>query len=637
MQGSLPKGRDMGAVIGLRFGTIRPILRRGRAQLVAGTAAFALLAVLLPAGSAFASPPEFPGGYLYPTDTTSVSAGWLLQGDGCPSPSGYVSGYFHLGVDFPRPAGSAVYAIDDGTALPHSNDWDREGNKGVGIVHTDADGARFVALYGHIRSNLSAGDTVRRGQQIGTIGPFSGGSHLHFGVHPGTSLPSSGQGMLPCSQWGSTNGFVDPLAYLRDRRPSGGSGQSSCEDLTADRSLVRERGQDAVYVLAGGAAFHFRSRDNLETAGYSMDAVCEVEPGWVEQRRRFPGDGTHLQPHDGPGVRTVAGRALFGWTSADAFRAADHDFGRVIRVDAVHIGSSGRFRSLPTDGTHLQPHDGPGVRTVAGGALFGWTSADAFREAGHDFDRVVRVQGHHLGTEGRFASMPTDGTHLQPHDGPGVRTVAGGALFGWTSADDFRAAGYDFNQVVRVQSHHIGDDGRFGSIPRDGTILTELGSGISWLVEGGYRQITESTGTIVDGRHLTGIPQHEEGAAGRFPFIDVDPESAHADAIELLASSQVARGCSADRFCPSDPVTRAQMASFLTRALGYNVPEASPGFDDVVEGDVHAGAIAALAVEGVTDGCAPDRFCPSDPVTRAQMASFLVRATTSPEMSREAP
>ena len=95
-----------------------------------------------------------------------------------------------------------------------------------------------------------------------------------------------------------------------------------------------------------------------------------------------------------------------------------------------------------------------------------------------------------------------------------------------------------------------------------------------------------------------------------------------------LQSEGVTAGCRTDplRYCPDSPVTRGQMASFLVRA--FDLEEASAaGFADV-EGSVHTGAIDALAASEVTAGCSADPllFCPNDPVTRGQMATFLVRA-----------
>jgi hypothetical protein len=40
--------------------------------------------------------------------------------------------------------------------------------------------------------------------------------------------------------------------------------------------------------------------------------------------------------------------------------------------------------------------------------------------------------------------------------------------------------------------------------------------------------------------------------------------------------------------------------------------------------------IEQLAAEGVTGGCGVGKFCPDEPLTRAQMAVFLVRAFDLP-------
>ena len=111
-------------------------------------------------------------------------------------------------------------------------------------------------------------------------------------------------------------------------------------------------------------------------------------------------------------------------------------------------------------------------------------------------------------------------------------------------------------------------------------------------------------------------------------FSDVDADTWWAPFVERLAVLGVTAGCATDpdRYCPDDSVTRAQMATFLTRAFDL---ESAPSFGFVdTEGNTHAVRIDALAAAGVTVGCAtdPDRYCPDDSVTRAQMATFLTRA-----------
>lgn len=106
-------------------------------------------------------------------------------------------------------------------------------------------------------------------------------------------------------------------------------------------------------------------------------------------------------------------------------------------------------------------------------------------------------------------------------------------------------------------------------------------------------------------------------------FRDVPATHPHAGAIGALAARGITTGCDRDRFCPEDTVSRAQMATFLRRAL--NLSERAPsGLTDVT--GTHAGSIGALQHAGITQGCSATRFCPVDRVHRAQMATFLQRA-----------
>ena len=98
---------------------------------------------------------------------------------------------------------------------------------------------------------------------------------------------------------------------------------------------------------------------------------------------------------------------------------------------------------------------------------------------------------------------------------------------------------------------------------------------------------------------------------------------------EQLADRNITLGCATNppRYCPDRSVTRAQMASFLTRALQLPPAPTPAGFTDT-EGNTHQANIDALAAAGITLGCDTDplRYCPDQPVTRAQMATFLHRA-----------
>ena len=110
-----------------------------------------------------------------------------------------------------------------------------------------------------------------------------------------------------------------------------------------------------------------------------------------------------------------------------------------------------------------------------------------------------------------------------------------------------------------------------------------------------------------------------------------DEGSVHETAINAIAEMGITNGCSADGtlYCPAQPVTRAQMASFLARALGLPVPEdpSVGAFTDIAD-NLHRADIRAIAAAGITLGCNDDGtlYCPNRSVTRSEMASFLTRA-----------
>ncbi len=112
-------------------------------------------------------------------------------------------------------------------------------------------------------------------------------------------------------------------------------------------------------------------------------------------------------------------------------------------------------------------------------------------------------------------------------------------------------------------------------------------------------------------------------AADQDWFID-DASSPHEDNINRLADSHVTRGCADELYCPKRDVNRAQMASFLARALA--LPATSRDYFTDDDGNAHEDAINRVAAAGITSGCGADKFCPRRDVTREQMAAFLHRA-----------
>lgn len=112
--------------------------------------------------------------------------------------------------------------------------------------------------------------------------------------------------------------------------------------------------------------------------------------------------------------------------------------------------------------------------------------------------------------------------------------------------------------------------------------------------------------------------------AGPDAFTDDDGNPFEAS-INAIAAAGITSGCGAGQFCPGANVTRAEMASFLTKA--FNLPAGPDAFVDD-ENSIHEEAINSIAAAGITSGCdaAKQLFCPDNNVTRGQMATFLFHA-----------
>jgi hypothetical protein len=110
-----------------------------------------------------------------------------------------------------------------------------------------------------------------------------------------------------------------------------------------------------------------------------------------------------------------------------------------------------------------------------------------------------------------------------------------------------------------------------------------------------------------------------------------DDDSTFEGAINKIADAGITVGCNPPdntNYCPDQRVTRAEMATLLVRAFPDQMPDTAPDAFDDDESDVHQANIDRIAAEKITLGCNPPdntNYCPRDGVRRDQMATFLTR------------
>ena len=165
-----------------------------------------------------------------------------------------------------------------------------------------------------------------------------------------------------------------------------------------------------------------------------------------------------------------------------------------------------------------------------------------------------------------------------------------------------------------VPDEPLGDEGGSTFVPLSLPIVTR----------------TTRVAEVVAGQALAPL-EVTNGCPNAPAFSDVGDGSAHSLAIGCAGAIGITRGVDADppRFEPTLPVTRAQAAGLIARALrvaGYVLPEGTAsGFADVAE-SVHAEDIDALAAAGIVSGRTAEVFAPGERVRRDQVAALLVRS-----------
>ena len=118
-----------------------------------------------------------------------------------------------------------------------------------------------------------------------------------------------------------------------------------------------------------------------------------------------------------------------------------------------------------------------------------------------------------------------------------------------------------------------------------------------------------------------------EPAAADNPFSDVEAGGYYEKAVLWAVEKGITNGTSESTFSPKAIVTRGQSVTFLYRMLAPPaVGEDTRTFADVPQGAYYCESVRWAAAAGVTTGKTDELFAPDDSCTRAQIVTFLYRA-----------
>ncbi len=322
----------------------------------------------------------------------------------------------------------------------------------------------------------------------------------------------------------------------------------------------------------------------------------------------------------------------------------------------------------------MEGRDGFLYGTAAGGGQYSAGTAFKLRKDGsafeviHDFESndftfpafvLTQVAGGLLygtrwagtGQGGTVFRMTTSGEHFDAvhdfgsstGDDPRGALMQGldGALYGTTRRGGTSNDGVVYRLSIPSIASVLPSSGPAGG----GTLVTIAGSGFqagATVTIGGTlagaviapSEITASSPGLNAGTLNDVLVTNPNGTIALYEdawladFLDVPQGDTFHDFVERIVRRGVTVGCGGGSYCRDDPVTRAQMAVFLLKAKhppGYVPPPCTGVFSDVPCPSDLAGWIEQLAAEGITGGCGGGHYCPGAAVTRQQMAVFLLK------------
>jgi hypothetical protein len=124
-------------------------------------------------------------------------------------------------------------------------------------------------------------------------------------------------------------------------------------------------------------------------------------------------------------------------------------------------------------------------------------------------------------------------------------------------------------------------------------------------------------------------------------FTDVPPGNPLFRWVQKVRDLGITSGCGPTTYCPDEPVTRGQMAVFIIRArFGSSAAFTYPStasFTDVTAANEFFPWIQKMKQIGITSGCGATTYCPDDPVTREEAAVFVMRGAFNQLLPAGAP
>jgi uncharacterized RmlC-like cupin family protein len=374
-----------------------------------------------------------------------------------------------------------------------------------GTIYVMAGGAKFYfSSMGQISSlgystagmtslSMETANTIPDVPQDGTIlrsgggqvYVVAGGAKFNFG----SMAEYYGQGYTDAQMINVPQGALDAIGDAPGNRPSDG--------------VILQHPDGRLFVMSGGVKFYFGSMTEFSSLGYATSSIQRVSGAALDaiptaSSTSPPRDRTILRSGGGQ-IYVMAGGAKFHYGSMAEYMslgAQDTNWVNVPQGSLDAIGDAPG--NIPRNGTVLRSGGGQ-VYVVAGGAKFYFGSTTEYHNQGYTDAQMINVPQGPLDLLGDApGNMPKNGTVVHRNDGS-IFVITGGVRWAFGSMAQYYQLGYAYDQLVRVSWAPLDGiaDASASHLPANGSLLQGSDATV-WVMKDGVRRSFTGAQQVTD-------------------------------------------------------------------------------------------------------------------------------------------
>ena len=257
--------------------------------------------------------------------------------------------------------------------------------------------------------------------------------------------------------------------------------------------------------------------------------------------------------------------------------------------------------------------------------IYACPSASSSRFVEIDSEKVMTAWMNSTGHRANILSTKYNYVGVGAYDNKGTGTAVQmfAGLASIITSVQTSAGTMDFEDEEEMQKEYLiftDSNGLVSYMPIDVDYMTKTDKGYTLDLP------SEEPIVLTVGNSNSAVKRPSQSAS--LSFADVAADAYYADAVKWAVERRITTGTSDTEFSPADTCTRAQILTFLWRAVGAPESDEENPFSDVKESDYYYDAAVWAYEKGIVNG---NQFGADTPCTRSSTVTYLWKNAGSPQ------